>query len=150
MRNFLPFLLLLVLFSCAETEQPVTDLPEPDNSETIAEPVPQRAAGIYRQLKPEEFKQRLSEAREPQIIDVRTDVEYNTAHIPGAIQIDYTKPDFRETVNALDKSRPVYVYCLKGGRSQGACSQMLGEGFTEVYELKGGFEKWRGSMVTDN
>ena len=148
MRILFSFLICLALASCTENEQP--SAPEPSSTEQVPETGPPISAGIYQQLSADDFKQRLSEARNPQIIDVRTDEEYNTAHIPGAIQIDYTKPDFRETVRALDKDRPVYVYCLKGGRSQGACSQMLGEGFTEVYELKGGFEKWRGSMVTDN
>jgi thioredoxin 1 len=38
---------------------------------------------------------------------------------------------------------PVYVYCLSGGRSQKAAEQIRALGIVEVYELEGGFLKWK-------
>ncbi len=45
----------------------------------------------------------------------------------------------------MDKNKPVYVYCLAGGRSAAAAKQMRKAGYTQVYELSGGTNAWRAS-----
>src|ERR1035437_4915023 len=49
----------------------------------------------------------------------------------------------------IDKSKPVFFYCLSGGRSSSAASQMRNDGFKEVYELDGGIMKWRGANLPE-
>ena len=78
-----------------------------------------------------------------QLLDVRTAGEYESGHIKGALQADWTyKTQFQERVAALDKSKPVYVYCLSGGRSGAAQQWMLSNGFTQVTNMQGGMNAW--------
>jgi thioredoxin len=51
--------------------------------------------------------------------------------------------DFDKQISSLDKGKPVFVYCLSGGRSTSAAYKMREVGFKEVYELDGGIMKWR-------
>lgn len=79
-----------------------------------------------------------------QVFDVRTQKEFNTGHLEHALQADYTnKSEFFERVKYLDKRKPVYVYCLSGGRSTAAARWMRENGFKDVVEMKGGINAWK-------
>ncbi|HXC06917.1 MAG TPA: rhodanese-like domain-containing protein [Bacteroidia bacterium] len=81
-----------------------------------------------------------------QLVDVRTPEEFNQGHLKGAINYDYRSPQFTDQISKLDKSKPVMVYCLSGGRS-GAAAGKLGElGFQEVYNMQGGMMKWNAAQ----
>lgn len=54
------------------------------------------------------------------ILDVRTPKEWTEGTIGDAVKINYYADDFAKKVDQLDKSKPVFVYCKKGGRSAGA------------------------------
>ena len=77
-----------------------------------------------------------------QLVDVRTEDEYEVSHLKNAQNICVTSTDFKEKVAALDKAKPVYVYCKKGGRSAKAASILKEMGFTKVYDLQGGLTSW--------
>lgn len=78
-----------------------------------------------------------------QLVDVRTPNEYNSGHIQKAINIDFfNSQNFQTQFQKLDKSKPVYLYCRSGARSQKAARKLLGMGFTEIYDLKGGYSSW--------
>ncbi len=76
------------------------------------------------------------------ILDVRTAGEVSQGAIEGSKHIDFYSEDFMDQVSALDKSRPVYVYCAAGGRSSEAMVKMSAAGFKEIYNLKGGYRAW--------
>jgi rhodanese-related sulfurtransferase len=79
-----------------------------------------------------------------QVFDVRTAGEFNTGHLPHALQADYTKKEeFKDRVQYLDKQKTVYIYCLSGGRSTAAAKWMRENGFKEVIELEGGINAWK-------
>lgn len=79
-----------------------------------------------------------------QIFDVRTAGEYNSGHISGSLQADYTnQTEFVDRVQYLDKQKPVYIYCLSGGRSSAAAKWMRENGFKEVVEMDGGIRAWK-------
>jgi thiosulfate sulfurtransferase len=46
-------------------------------------------------------------------------------------------------VAQTDKAKPVVVYCYHGHTSLGGAAYLMDQGFTEVYSLIGGFERWR-------
>jgi len=78
-----------------------------------------------------------------QLVDVRTEKEYKEGHIPGAIYIDIKSDDFAEkSMELLDKSMPVAVYCKGGVRSRRAAEKLLFRGFN-VYNLDAGFDQWK-------
>lgn len=81
--------------------------------------------------------------KQVQIVDVRTPYEYNSGHIQGAINIDYYGDHFKEELNKLDKSIPIYFYCHSGVRSAKAAKMMKEMGFSKIYDLKGGIVAWK-------
>lgn len=81
-----------------------------------------------------------------QLLDVRTAGEYKSGRIRNSLHADWNQPgQFRERVQYIDKHRPVYVYCLVGGRSAAAAQWMRSQGFTKVVELEGGINAWKRS-----
>jgi rhodanese-related sulfurtransferase len=80
-----------------------------------------------------------------QLLDVRTVSEFNSGHLQNALWADWNNEiEFDRRSSFIDKKRPVYVYCLSGGRSASAASKMRKQGFT-VFELKGGINSWKAS-----
>lgn len=79
-----------------------------------------------------------------QLLDVRTAKEFNTGYLPNALQADFTKKkEFFDRVQHLDKSKPVYIYCLSGGRSAAAARWMRENGYAKVVEMEGGIIAWK-------
>ena len=88
------------------------------------------------------FKATLEKTNNAQLIDVRTADEFNSGHIDNAKNIDWNGNDFDTQVTSLDKTKPVLVYCLSGGRSKKAAIHLAELGFKEVIELNGGYLAW--------
>ena len=66
------------------------------------------------------------------LLDVRSEMEFEIEHIPGAINIPL------ETIEAnlskiAEMPNPIVVYCLSGGRSGIATSLIKQTGLQEVY-----------------
>ena len=79
-----------------------------------------------------------------QVLDVRTAAEYNSGHLKKSLQADwYNQQQFKERTGNMDKSKPVYVYCLTGIRSAAAVKQLKQNGFSNVQDLKGGLTAWK-------
>lgn len=91
---------------------------------------------------PEEMQSFL-QADNVQLIDVRTAEEFSKGYIAGAQNIDFFSPTFIEDIGKLDKDKPVYLYCNSGKRSAKCAEKMLEEGFIKIYDLDGGFSKWK-------
>lgn len=97
-----------------------------------------------------DFEAKLNETPNAQLIDVRTIGEYGGGHLPKAKNIDFRGTDFKTKTAVLDKTKPVFVYCLSGGRSKSAAETLRSEGFL-VYDLQGGWLKWSSAMkATEN
>jgi len=78
-----------------------------------------------------------------QLVDVRTSNEFRSGHIRGALNVDYFGGGrFTKAIDKLDRDRPLYLYCRSGSRSQKAARQIVEMGFSEIYDLKGGFLAW--------
>ncbi len=76
------------------------------------------------------------------LLDVRTPQENQGQRIAGAINFNVASPDFESKIQTLDTLKPVYVYCLSGGRSSKAAKKLKKAGFT-VFNLKGGISAWK-------
>jgi thioredoxin len=96
-----------------------------------------------------EFAEKLKEMSTATIIDVRTPDEFSKGHLANALNYDWNENEFDKQIAPLDKSKPVFIYCLSGGRSSSAASKMRSEGFKTVYELDGGIMKWRGANLPE-
>jgi rhodanese-related sulfurtransferase/predicted small secreted protein len=89
-----------------------------------------------------DFEQKLNDTTLVQLIDVRTPEEFESGHIKGAANINVNDPGFESQVAALDKTKPVLVYCHSGHRSAGAADILASAGFQKIYNLDGGMMKW--------
>ena len=91
----------------------------------------------------DEFEKGISK-QNSQLLDVRTADEYQDGHLKNAFLADWNKQEqFKERVQALDKTKPIYVYCLSGGRSGAASAWLKQNGYTSVYNLEGGINAWK-------
>jgi len=100
-------------------------------------------------LSAKEFSDKIDQTLAAVIIDVRTPEEFSKGHLQNAKNINWKRNDFQNEISKLDKSKPVFVYCLSGARSTAAASQMRSDGFKEVYELSGGILKWRAANLSE-
>ena len=74
------------------------------------------------------------------ILDVRQSAEYESGHIPGAILVPL--PELTDTMDRIDRTKPVMVYCASGGRSRMAAQLLSGQGFNQIINVAGGFNAW--------
>ena len=118
------FVALLLFFSVACNSKP---------------PLNEQEKSAIKEVAPQEF---LEMSKNQTIIDVRTPGEFQSGYIEGAVNINYFDSNFIEKINALDKSKPVYLYCKSGNRSSSASAQLAKLGFVEVVDLQGGIMNW--------
>lgn len=85
----------------------------------------------------------LLEMRKVHLIDVRTPNEYAEGHINGAANIDFRDKNFENLISKIDKTKPIAVYCGRGGRSSKCSAYMKKAGFTKIYDLDGGITEWK-------
>jgi len=76
------------------------------------------------------------------VLDVCTRKEFETAHLEGAVNIDYFSRLFKSRLDLLDRDKTYLVYCRMGGRSKFAQKGMLKLGFRKVYNIVGGTLLW--------
>ncbi len=97
---------------------------------------------VYKELEPAAFQKTLQKTPGAVLLDVRTAEEYGEGHLAQARNVDYKRDDFRQQVGQLDKSKPYFVYCKAGMRSEKAADIMKELGFRQVYTLDGGIDEW--------
>ena len=85
--------------------------------------------------------QQLRDGATPQILDVRTEFEWNQSRIAGAVCVPVTQLKARLASLALDKSRPVIAICLSGHRSIPAVRLLRANGF-DACQLRKGMQAW--------
>jgi rhodanese-related sulfurtransferase len=102
---------------------------------------------MYKELTSNEFENEIKKNPNAVIIDVRTPAEYQSGHIPNALNIDISSAEFPEKIDELDRNKDYYVYCRSGGRSNTACQYMVSVGFKNVNNLYGGVLSYEGELV---
>lgn len=75
------------------------------------------------------------------IIDVRTDGEYASGHVPTAINISVDSLASR--LHEIPKDVDVYVYCESGARSTRAAELLAQAGYSKVHNMRASMRGWR-------
>lgn len=88
-----------------------------------------------------ELHSRLQGRSPPQIVDVRTELEWRTGHIATAISVPVTR--LREVLPSLDldRNRPVVAICRTAHRSIPAVRVLRELGF-DAAQLREGMQAW--------
>ncbi len=90
-----------------------------------------------KQLAPKELDQKKGMV----LLDIRTDKEYEHGHIPGSVHIPLS--DIGDKIKKLKKDKELVVYCQNGSRSIWAIKRLMGMGYKNLYNLKGGYNAWK-------
>ena len=102
----------------------------------------------FEQITPAEAKALMDSESDYVILDVRTEEEFNEAHIEGAVLI----PDYEISAKAesilTDKEQLILVYCRSGRRSKNAAKELATLGYKNVKEF-GGIIDWPYKTVSE-
>ena len=74
------------------------------------------------------------------LLDVRSLKELNEGHLNGAINIPLYELEMCCDCKLKDKYKTIIVYCQSGIRSKKAIKILYRNGFTNLYNLKGGLD----------
>lgn len=75
-----------------------------------------------------------------QFVDVRTVEEYTGGHATKTVNLPLDT--LGEELSKLDKTKPVYVICQTGRRSQKGAEILKKAGFSDIYNVQGGTSAW--------
>ena len=89
----------------------------------------------------EEAKKLMDTEKDYIILDVRTQEEYETKYIPGAILIPHDQIEEQAAEKLPNKDQLILVYCRSGNRSKTASEALEKLGYTRIREF-GGINDW--------
>jgi pyruvate/2-oxoglutarate dehydrogenase complex dihydrolipoamide dehydrogenase (E3) component/rhodanese-related sulfurtransferase len=75
------------------------------------------------------------------VIDVRSNKDFVKGHIDGAINIPLS--DIRQQAEQFAKDQTIVVHCNKGVTGNAAQNVLINLGFSEVYNLSGGYKEYK-------
>jgi rhodanese-related sulfurtransferase len=77
------------------------------------------------------------------LLDLRAQQAYQEGHISGARHFDAGGlPNAADTLKKY-KERALIIYCDRGGSAAAAVRELSRQGFTKVFNLRGGIAAWR-------
>lgn len=133
MKKTLIFILCitaLVFFtSCSSPKQQTENPPSSENTT------------LYTKITPEEAKNIMDNEDNVIILDVRTQEEFDSGHIEGAILLPYDQISEKASEVLPDKNQTILVYCRSGNRSKTASETLISMEYTKVYDF-GGIIDW--------
>lgn len=100
------------------------------------------AGGAVQHVNAKEAAELLQSGAGAVVLDIRTPEEFESAHIPGAKNIDFQSDDFESELSELDPEGTYMVHCMSGGRSKKSLNTFSKVGLTNVYHLDGGIRGW--------
>lgn len=87
-----------------------------------------------------ELKSKIDNKESFQLIDVREINEYELGQIPGSKHIPMG--EVMDHLSEIKKDIPVYLQCKSGARSGAILNALEGQGYTNLYNVKGGIKAW--------
>lgn len=90
---------------------------------------------------------KMIEKKEVTVIDVRTEEEFASGHIPNAKLLPLQQ--LQDRLGELDKNQAYLIVCRSGNRSAQASEILANEGFSHIYNMIGGMSKWDGAVETE-
>lgn len=85
----------------------------------------------------DEAKKGIADGAFPIVLDVRTTMEYNLGHYPGAVHIPTAALAEEVETRLPDKATPILVYCNTGQRSRYAADMLKKMGYETVRYITG-------------
>lgn len=98
------------------------------------------------EITPVELKERLDRKDAIVLVDVREPHEYAVADLPEVGQKRIPIREVASRTGELDPNDELVVYCRSGARSGRVAAHLLSQGFTRVWNLKGGVNQWHADV----
>ncbi|BCL60024.1 hypothetical protein DGMP_07170 [Desulfomarina profundi] len=140
-KNSFPFFFFCILLSLS--------IPLSAAAATSIEQIRQNVVKLWKPIKQNqphvnavEFKKIMDRGQDFVLLDVRTEKEYNAAHLPGAIHINRGLIEWIVPNRIQDPGARIYVYCRTGARSAFATHRLTEMGYTNVTNISDAFRGW--------
>ena len=104
-----------------------------------------KTSSSYKIISSTEAQQMIEDNKDALILDVRTAAEYESGHIPNAINLSNEDIQAGKVDSLKDKSQLIMVYCRSGNRSRQAAQKLAELGYTNVVDF-GGIQSWQGDI----
>jgi rhodanese-related sulfurtransferase len=104
-------------------------------------------ARTIKQYSPREVHELMHSGRSPLILDVRSNREWSTGHLKGAVHIPLHELQRRIDELEKHKGREIVCYCQTGSRSVSAAIRLKRQGFT-ASNMRGGLGEWNFEGLT--
>lgn len=91
-------------------------------------------------LTPLEIIQEMEKRKDMMMLDVREAVEVQICHIENAKHIPMG--EIPSKIEELPRDKDLVVFCHMGVRSKQVMNYLRRNGFSRVYNLKGGIDRW--------
>ncbi len=97
--------------------------------------------GIYKVVYPSQIDELAKQGA--YFLDVRTPIEFSTGHFENAVNIEVDELRDRLDDIKVAKDTPIYVNCQVGLRAYVAIRILKGYGFTNLYNVSGGYSTYK-------
>ena len=105
--------------------------------------VVKEAKSAIKEVSVDTVKQMIDNKEDIILLDVRDSEEYETGHIPGAINISRGSLDFKVHLIIPDKNKKIIVYCGLDLRSPLATKSLNDLGYSHAINMIGGLRAWK-------
>ena len=82
------------------------------------------------------------------LVDVREPIEYLQSHIEGTML--FPVDSIMENVEVLNPNKEYVIICAKGGRSSRVADFLIKQGFSDVTNVDGGMQEWKGEVIVSS
>lgn len=93
-------------------------------------------------ITPVGLQQRLAAGQPPFLLDVREPHEWEIANLSHLDAVLIPKGQILERLGELDTANEIVVYCRSGARSADVVRLLQEHGFTKLWNLEGGINRW--------
>jgi rhodanese-related sulfurtransferase len=97
----------------------------------------------YADVDPSTLHASIERLSAPAILDVRSRLEFEAGHVPGAVNVPFWRVLFGTGAVRTPPHDTLVVYCGHGPRARFAGSLLTLRGFARVAYLKGHMAEWR-------
>jgi len=105
--------------------------------------VVKEAKSIIEEVSVDAVKQMIDNKEDIILLDVRDSEEFQTGHLPGAINISRGSLDFKVHLIIHDKTKKIIVYCGLDLRSPLATKSLNDLGYKKAINMIGGLRAWK-------
>lgn len=104
-----------------------------------------------REITSDDLKVKMDRGDEFLLVDLLGQKSHESLHVPGSVPVDGRSNDRIDDIRALaeqDLDRTVIVYGLnfKDPLSTEVAAELMEEGFTDVWDFKGGLKDWSAEL----